>query len=106
MPPIDAHLEPLRQLRPPTFAQLAAAKRAGRDPNELLEQFNAEYGAATAEATRRINAALGSDHEVTDEYRRLWDVVNAYAEERYEAWWIAPRRALAKVLNPQATPGD
>ena len=82
--PADAHLEPFRQLRPPTAAELEADADAAR------RRFADDYSAACPEAFRLVDARAGNDGDLR---ARLREDCNRYALERHAEWWAAwPRQ--------------
>ena len=98
-----AHTRPLDELRAPTRGEMYAAHRAGRDPNELLDEFRDRYRAATAETSRLILELAGEDWSL---YASMWDEANSIADARREEWWVEPARIVAELLNPTAKTAD
>lgn len=95
----------LAALTAPTVAQLRLAHKAGVDPNKLLERFNGQYSDALRADVAKIEALVGDD-PMSEPYRALMDELNKIAEDRFHDWWIAPRQAVARILNPDATDSD
>jgi hypothetical protein len=100
---VEAVTAPLRELRPPTYGQLAAAYRRGREPNKLIEEFRKRYDHACVEACRIADEIAGEDNELR---WRLSEEMTAVAVERRYEWWTGPALNVAKLLNPAVRQRD
>lgn len=92
----------VERLRPPTTAEMTFAKRAGLDPNALINRFEQQYQAATSADAATIREIADDAETCGPNFRALWDEVTQIADDRHEEWWIAPLAAVAQILAPGA----